>query len=230
MPARRRPRGVDRDAHAGTLAFEMSLGKERLIVNCGAYSGPSADWRATTRATAAHSTLVVADHNSAQIWPEGGMGRRPNEVTCERAEDQGSQWIEASHDGYKASFGLVHARQLFLAADGEDLRGEDRLTGPAGQNFCLRFHLHPTVQVSLIQDGAAALLRLPSGVGWRLRAQGAVMSIADSVYLGGESLRKSRQLVLDGHVGSGGAMVKWALRREQRTEPKRPSESGGDDE
>jgi uncharacterized heparinase superfamily protein len=221
------PPGLDRDAHAGTLSFEMSHGKERLIVNCGAYRGPSAEWRATTRSTAAHSTLVVADHNSAQIWPEGGMGRRPNEVTCERAEDRGSQWVEAGHDGYQASFGLTHARQLFLSADGEDLRGEDRLTGPAGQNFCLRFHLHPAVQVSLIQEGAAALLRLPGGFGWRLRAQGAVIGIAESVYLGGETLRKSRQLVLDGHVGSGGAVVKWALKREQKIEPKKPSE--GDD-
>ncbi len=220
--------GLDRDAHAGTLSVEMSHGKERLIVNCGTYRGPSPEWRAMTRATAAHSTLVVADHNSAQVSADGGLGRRPRDVTCERAEDKGSQWIEASHDGYKPSFGLIHTRQLFLAAKGDDLRGEDRLTGPAGQNFCVRFHLHPGVQVSLIQDGAAALLRLPSGIGWRLRAQGAVMSVADSVYLGGQTVRKSRQLVLDGHVGSGGAVVKWALRREQRAEPKRQSENDGD--
>jgi uncharacterized heparinase superfamily protein len=219
------PPVLDRDAHAGTLSFEMSHGRDRMIVNCGAYNGPSGDWRATARATAAHSTLVVADTNSSQIWPEGGVGRRPRNVTCERAEDQGSQWVEASHDGYEPAFGLVHARQLFLSADGDDLRGEDRLAGPAGQGFCLRFHLHPAVQVSLIQDGAAALLRLPGGTGWRLRAQGAVLSIAESIYLGSDNQRKTRQLVLDGHVGSGGAMVKWALKREQ----KKPSESDDSD-
>jgi uncharacterized heparinase superfamily protein len=221
------PPAIDGDAHAGTLSFEMSHGKERLIVNCGAYRGPNAEWQTTARATAAHSTLVVADHNSAQIWPEGGLGRRPNEVTCERAEDQGSQWVEASHDGYYAAFGLTHRRRLFLSGEGNDLRGEDRLTGRAGQSFCLRFHLHPSVQVSLIQEGTAALLRLPSGVGWRLRVQGAVISIADSVYLGGDCLRKSRQLALDGHVGANGALVKWALKREQRVESKRTNE--GDD-
>jgi uncharacterized heparinase superfamily protein len=208
--------GLDRDAHAGTLSFEMSFGKERLIVNCGAYDGPSLDWRVTARATAAHSTLVVADTNSSEIWPAGGLGRRPIDVICERAEDQGSQWIEASHDGYEKVFGLIHARQLFLAADGDDLRGEDRLTGPAGQGFCIRFHLHPEVQVSLIQDGAAALLRLPSGAGWRLKAQGAVMSIGESIYLGNEAARKTRQIVLDGHVGTGGATVRWALKREKK--------------
>lgn len=217
----------DRDAHAGTLSFEMSHGKERLIVNCGAYHGPATEWRTITRSTAAHSTLVVADHNSAQVLPDSGLGRRPRSVTCERTEDQGSHWVEASHDGYVAAYGLVHTRTLFLSADGEDLRGEDRLTGPPGQNFCLRFHLHPGVQVSVIQDGGAALLRLPGGVGWRLRAQGAVMSLADSIYLGGGGQRKSCQLVLDAHVGSGGGIIKWGLRREQRAEQKKPLD--GDD-
>ncbi|MGH6990259.1 MAG: heparinase II/III family protein, partial [Stellaceae bacterium] len=210
------PAGLDRDAHAGTLSFEMSIGKERLFVNCGGYRGPSLDWRITARATAAHSTVIVADTNSSEVWPAGGLGRRPIDVICERAEDQGSQWIEASHDGYEKVFGLVHSRQLFLAGDGEDLRGEDRLKGPAGQGFSIRFHLHPDVQVSLIQEGASALLRLTGGSGWRLRVQGAVMSIGESVYLGGETLRKTRQIVLDGHVGSGGATVRWALKREKK--------------
>lgn len=146
-------------------------------------------------------------------------------MPAERAEEDGRQWLSGSHDGYRPVFGLVHARQLFLAADGEDLRGEDRLTGPAGKGFAIRFHLHPEVQASLTQDGSAALLRLPSGLGWRLRAQGAVMSLAESVYLGSGELRKTQQLVLDGHVGSSGALVKWALKREAK---KAAGESEGD--
>ncbi|HKX07079.1 MAG TPA: heparinase II/III-family protein, partial [Stellaceae bacterium] len=115
---------------------------------------------------------------------------------------------------YRAEFGLTHQRQLFLAEDGEDLRGEDLLTGTPGQSFAIRFHLHPQVQASLTQDGTAALLRLASGVGWRLRAQGAVLSLAESVYLGTGEIRKTQQIVLQGHVGTQGATVKWGIRRE----------------
>ncbi|HUJ99777.1 MAG TPA: heparinase II/III family protein [Stellaceae bacterium] len=212
------PAGLDEDAHAGTLSFEMSHGRERLIVNCGGYRGSSAEWRAVARATAAHSTLIVADTNSAEIRGGDGFGRRPRRVLCERAQQEGAHWLKASHDGYEPVFGLVHQRQLFLAADGEDLRGEDQLAGPAGQGFAIRFHLHPTVQASLAQDGTTVLLRLPGGIGWRLRAQGAVMSLAESIYLGAGELRKSQQVVLDGHVGSAGASVKWALRREGKKE------------
>ena len=208
------PDGTGSYAHAGTFSFELSYGRERLIVNCGAYHGPSGAWHAALRTTAAHSTLVVADTPSSEIDGEGRLGRRPRTITRERAEEDGNQWIAISHDGYKRRFGLIHARQMFLAADGEDLRGEDRLTGPAGQSFVVRFHLHPQVQASLTQDGSAALLRLPSGAGWRLRGQGAVMSLAESVYLGSGEIRKSQQIVLEGHAGTQGATVKWAIRRE----------------
>ena len=214
--------GFDGDAHAGTLSFEMSHGRERLVVNCGGYHRSSPEWRNVARATAAHSTLVVADTNSSELAAHGGLGRRPTHVPCERIEDGGSHWVSASHDGYLPVFGLTHARQLFIAADGEDLRGEDRLTGPAGHSFVIRFHLHPQVQASLTQDGGAVLLRLASGTGWRLRAQGAVLSLGESVYLGGGEMRKSQQVVLDGHIGSSGATVKWALKREA----KKPAEGG----
>jgi uncharacterized heparinase superfamily protein len=198
-------------AHAGTLSFEMSHGKERLVVNCGGYEGPAADWRAAVRRTAAHSTLVVEDRNSA----EAGM-----RVSCGREQNDEGQWIEASHDGYGARFGLVHTRRLFLSAAGDELRGEDRLFGRASASFAVRFHLHPAVQVSLTQDGAAALLRLPSGVGWRLRAEGASLSLGESVHIDGD-IRKTDQLVLAGRAGSGGASVLWSIRREGR----RPAEA-----
>src|SRR6201986_3656452 len=128
----------------------------------------------------------------------------------------GQEWAGGIYDGFKKTPGLTHARQLFLAADGEDLRGEDRLTGRAGQGFAIRFHLHPNVQASLAQDGNAVLLRLPGGAGGRLRMQVAVLSIAESIYVGAGGTKKTRQVVLDGHVGSTGAIVKWALRREAR--------------
>ena len=210
------PAGLDLDYHAGALAFEMSYGRERLIVNCGAYHGPSTEWRGALRATAAHSTLIAADTSSVEFRADGSVAAGPQEVTAMRAEDAGAQWVAASHDGFKKTLGLTHARQLFLAADGEDLRGEDRLTGRSGQGFAIRFHLHPSVQASLTQDGNAVLLRLPGGAGWRLRMQGAVLSIGESIYVGAGGTKKTRQIVLDGHVGSNGAIVKWALRREAR--------------
>jgi uncharacterized heparinase superfamily protein len=217
------PFGLDRNAHAGALAFEMSVGKERIIVNCGAHASGAGVWAAVQRASAAHSTLIVDDTNSAELLPDGGFGRQPSDVGVARDESDGSIWLDASHDGYALPFGLVHRRRLFLDAAGDDLRGEDTLVRSGGaarpaHGFAIRFHLHPSVQASLVQNGAAALLRLPSGAGWRLRAQGGTLSLAESIYLGhaGET-RRSEQVVVSGALladtAEEAASVKWALQR-----------------
>jgi uncharacterized heparinase superfamily protein len=210
------PRGFDGHAHAGTNSFELSHERERIIVNCGAYRGPKPNWWRVARASAAHSVLVVADTNSVEIRADGKLGRTPTTVARERAEHEGQQWISATHDGYRERFGLTYARQLFLSADGEDLRGEDKLTGLPGAAFAVRFHLHPSVQASLAPDGSAALLRSPSGIVWRLRAAGAEMSLGESIYLGSGEARRTQQVVLSGTVPPGGATVRWAVRREPR--------------
>lgn len=206
--------GFDEHAHAGALSFEMSHGRDRIIVNCGAYRGPKANWWRVARASAAHSVLVVADTNSVEIRDDGVLGRAPISVGCERSENNGQQWVSATHDGYRDRFGLTYTRELFLSADGEDLRGEDRLTGRPGATFAVRFHLHPSVEASLIGEEPAAVLRLPGGTIWRLRAAGAEMSIGESVYLGSGEARKTQQVVLSGTAAPGGTGVRWALRRE----------------
>jgi uncharacterized heparinase superfamily protein len=210
------PRGFDDHAHAGPLSFELSHERERIIVNCGAYRGPKPNWWRVARASAAHSVMVVADTNSVEIRADGTLGRVPTSVARERAEHEGQQWVSGTHDGYRERFGLIYSRQLFLSADGEDLRGEDRLTGLPGAVFAVRFHLHPSVQASLVQDGSAASLRLPSGIVWRLRAAGGEMSLGESIYLGSGEARRTQQVVLSGTVPPGGVTVRWAIRREPR--------------
>ncbi len=207
------PAGFDETAHAGTLSFEMSHARERIIVNCGAYEGPSAEWRAAMRATAAHSTIIVADTNVAELRADGTIGTHPTMVPRRRAEEGGNLLVAASHDGYRG-FGLTVARQLFLAADGDDMRGEDTLAGTAGTGFAVRFHLHPRVEAALQPEGQSVLIRLPGGGAWRLQAEGAVMNLAESVYMGDGTRQKTQQIILDGHVGTGGATVRWAIRRE----------------
>jgi uncharacterized heparinase superfamily protein len=216
------PPGLDRHAHAGTLSFELSHGKERLIVNCGAQAGAAGEWLLAQRSTAAHSTLTVDDTNSSTLLAEGrGLGRHPIEVICRREEAEGSLWLETSHDGYEPHFGLIHHRRLYLSADGSDLRGHDRLEGAGGKSFALRFHLHPDVDASLAHDGQAAILRLPSGVGFRLRCQvvgaGGEVSLAESLYMGSPAeRRRSQQVVIAGTLAGAGAEIKWQLSRESR--------------
>lgn len=241
------PAGARDHAFAGTLSFEMSLGKERMIVNCGGGPGLSAAWRQGLRATAAHSTLTLADTNSTEIFEAPGrgseIGKHPGEVTGHAVQSDGATWLTGRHDGYLQGFGLIHERRLWMAAGGEELRGEDSLLPPGIASlahvdraadderrglwrwrrgrprvFHLRFHLHPRVTASLVQDGAAILLRLPSGAGWRFNADGGNVGLEDSVYAGEGDIKRTRQIVVTGGVTAGGprpgAAVRWAFRRE----------------
>ncbi|MEC7491084.1 MAG: heparinase II/III family protein [Pseudomonadota bacterium] len=202
------------DAHAGSLSFEMSIGKQRVIVNCGAYAGRDEVWRLAQRATAAHSTLIVDHRNSTEISPDGSVGVTPAIVTCERREQDGNTWLDLTHDGYRHSHGLVHRRRIYVNTSGTDVRGDDTLEGSGEHKFAIRLHLHPSVKASLVKDGASVLLRLPDRSGWRFRCSGGVASLQESVYLGnGQGSRRSEQIVISAATRQGNTQVKWALAR-----------------
>lgn len=157
--------------HAGTLSFELSDGY-RLIVNCGAHPRLADErWRKAQRATAAHSTLTLNDRSCGEFDSEGRMTRGAGHVTVSREENPDGVWLDLTHDGYIGPFGLLVQRRLFLSTDGRDLRGEDRLVPGGGEMgygiapFVIRFHLHPSVQVTLAEDSPAVLMRAAGGIG-----------------------------------------------------------------
>lgn len=201
--------------HAGPLALEISDGRHRMVVNCGVGGGDDAEWQRALRATAAHSTIGVDDTDATDVSDGAARMPHPLDITAERREADGATWLDASHDGYRRRFGLVHHRRLYIDASGGDVRGEDVLDGAGGQGFRARFHLHPDVKASIIQDGAAVLLRLPAGAGWRFIASGGALGVEESIYLGaGGRPRRAEQIVVRGSLAGAGARLKWAFRRE----------------
>ncbi|WP_375396706.1 heparinase II/III family protein [uncultured Sphingomonas sp.] len=209
---------------ASTLAFEMSDGAERLIVNCGGARASIVQVPPALadglRTTAAHSTLIVGDSNSTAIHADGTLGRGVAEVELARQESAAAARIEASHDGYARRFGFLHRRQLVLAGDGRELRGDDMLL-PAGRRrrggrtpFVIRFHLGSGVGAAPTADGMAALLRLASGRLWQFRCRGGALTIEESLWvdLDGRPV-PTQQLVIAAEAPAGGESIGWSLKR-----------------
>ncbi len=212
------PAGLDGEAHAGIAAFELYAGRERLIVNCGAHPSraPAGSWREALASTAAHSTLSVEDRNSSEILSGGGFGRRAQVLSCMRKAAAGAPVsVQVSHDGYRQSHDLIHARRLILDEHGDRLRGVDILQGPAGARHVLRFHLHPQVQASLTQSGTAVLLRAGSGF-FRVTADGLPLALEESVYFGQDEPRRSAQIVFAAATGAGQTEINWTIAREKK--------------
>ncbi|MBI4969611.1 MAG: heparinase II/III family protein [Rhodospirillales bacterium] len=167
------PDSLTAHAHADTLSFEMSVGRERLIVNSGTYAYQEPLWRSRLRGTAAHSTATVGGRNSAEVFGAFRLGRRPRQVTLGREAD----WAIGRHDGYR-HLGVTHERRLRLTQDG--LEGCDCFTGN-GPAAVLRFHLHPSVAAWPARDRHSVSLVGPAGV-WCFEAPQHKVAIAPGVY------------------------------------------------
>ncbi|HYM30410.1 MAG TPA: heparinase II/III family protein [Candidatus Cybelea sp.] len=200
--------------HAAPLALEFSVGRERILVNCGSPANPASAMARALRQTAAHATAVLADTDAVEMRRGGASAASAVGVSCERNEADGSVWLDARHDGYWREFGLAHRRRLFLDASGDDLRGEDTFSGTGRRPvpFHIRFHLHPDVDASLVQNGASVLLKLASGAGYRFRASGGAVRLEESIYFGSGAMRRTEQIVISGTTApQGETRVKWAL-------------------
>jgi len=230
------PRPFDLDAHLAPLAMEMSTPAGPLFVNCGWNTGQPEQWRQSMRATAAHTTLILDDCDEGELLESGlsakllgaAIAKGADGVSCSRNEQETGTWLEVNHNGYLKTYGLCHRRRLYMDLTGTDIRGEDQLYVPLGEDplrrdqipFAIRFHLHPSVKVTLAQDQHSALLIQPGGIGWRFRADGGPLQLEKSVYLAeGSRPRRSEQLVIYGNAygDSDGQTrsnrVRWTIKR-----------------
>ncbi|MEM1195739.1 MAG: heparinase II/III family protein [Pseudomonadota bacterium] len=217
---------------ASTLAFEMSDGPARVIVNCGgaALAGGQvpAHIGAGLRATAAHSTLVLDNANSTAVLLHGKLGKGAETVEVERrSSGKNFTRVEASHDGYAARFGLQHQRILTLNRDGSELAGEDILIpanrkGKRGKiGFAIRFHLGRGVEAHPSQDARGASLLTGDGRLWQFRLRGdavgedeVALSVEDSLWVDGEGRpHATQQLVIEGLTSRGGGQFSWLFKK-----------------
>jgi uncharacterized heparinase superfamily protein len=218
------PQKMAANGAASTLAFELSDGAQRLVVNCG---GPGQlpsrlppELVEALRSTAAHSSLTLADANSTAILTDGTLGKGVSDVTVDRSEDNDSSRISATHDGYVRRFGLIHKRSLMLGNDGKELRGADQLIQKGRRKVkssvpcAVRFHLAPDVEPTLTADGMGAILRSRGTPPWNFRCKGAALATEESIVIDGAGApHRSTQLVISGEMSGIGGEVGWQFRR-----------------
>jgi uncharacterized heparinase superfamily protein len=225
------PRPFGDQARAGALGFELSDGPARIVTSCGYSAEVNIDWQAAVRRTSAHSTLILGGRDSgafilndetrlrALIGPEG--------IAAKRLEEAAEIWLDAQHAGYKAAYGLLHRRRIFISGEGDRLTGEDSLVRPIAQAptedkkpipFEIRFHLHPTVTAMMGRD--AIRLICETGPVWRFRTSHEGARLDKTVYLARGIVEQPEQIVLSGFADPNGDgsqppnCVRWAFARE----------------
>lgn len=231
------------NAHASTLAFELTSGRRPLVVNCGSGRTFGPEWRRAGRATPSHSTLALDGYSSARLGTvdpaTGGemLIEGPGHVPVEINHASDGWRFQGGHDGFLPTHGLTHARTLEMTFDGRGIAGEDMLLAMqdsekrrfdlaldvaklAGIAFDIRFHLHPDVDAAIDMGGSAVSMALKSGEIWVFRHDGGqTLRLEPSVYLetGRLKPRAANQIVLSGRAMSYATRVRWSLSKAQET-------------
>lgn len=205
--------------HHGSASIHFSSGRSRVVVNCGAGAHLPGEWALALRQAAAHSTL------SAEPREAGAALSRPALVTHRRAEDVKGHLLEIERSFGADADAMKHIRRLYLAARGDDLRGEDRLIAPTTAvrtGWRLRFHLHPGVKASRARDGRSIILALPNKEGWRFRSNCSDISLERSVYCGEGGLPQASEQIVISAPGPNESerddfIARWSFRRMDNT-------------
>jgi uncharacterized heparinase superfamily protein len=222
------PLDVAGEACAGCLSFELSAGTELVLVNGGTPAMAHERATAAARATASHNALVLAGQSSSRLVRNALLKRRigavpimlPGRVTCKVEETGDGVVLRASHDGYTARFGLIHARTLLLSADGRCLDGEDTLEGAKGElrltqdvPVAVHFHLPPHAGARYGATEGTAEIILRSGERWLFSAAGGALTIEAGTHFAEVLGPVHAQQVVLRTVCYGATRVRWRLER-----------------
>ncbi|WP_298496663.1 heparinase II/III family protein [uncultured Maritimibacter sp.] len=245
MDASRPPTGpASYDAHASSLAIEVTSGRRPLIVSCGSGNYFGAEWGKAGRATPSHSVLGLTGISSSRLGQpvptahgyRAPMIEVPNEVEARQVGDFDKIGLVAGHDGYVPRQGLAYVRRVELSLDGRQVAGEETLAAvspaeqqrfdaararePDGVPFDIRFHLHPDVDAALDLGGTAVSMQLKSGEIWVFRYDGpAELRLDPSVYLEKSRLkpRAAKQVVLSSRAMDYATRIRWSLAKAKDT-------------
>ncbi len=224
---------------AGTLGFEMSAGRVPIVVNMGPGAAFGTAAGLASRATAAHSTVEIADLPSAQLCRPGPaarahgswIARGPGLVSVRQAQDATGQWLLATHDGYVETLGLLHERRLFVDARGSEFRGEEivYVTDARAQkrfdaiarrrrnpvHLVARFHLHPDVAAAVDPVRQVVELRPPGIDTWIFRTGGGRVELRESHYFDPKAAAPlpSLQIMVIAEVIEYLGQVNWSFTR-----------------
>ncbi len=187
-------------AHASVLGFELTHGRQPLIVNCGSGANFGRDWCKAGRATQSHSTFCVKGQSSAKLTRSLSynskltefLSQGPTEVVINKSKVRGGTELIVSHDAYASKFAVNLERKLELSDNGEILIGNDQIAMLSNRDrskeisfddleYEVRFQFHPEVTVQILDNDMVKINSKFAGV-WILEASNLTPSIQPSYY------------------------------------------------
>ena len=210
---------VIEDIYAGALSFELSVGKQMLVVNCGSPKIKNKVLKNALKSSAAHSTACIDNVNSSNILNNPNDSSRIANVWSKLYQKNNSFWIDSAHSGYKHYFGVIHSRKIHIDSEKKIIRGQDSFSKTKShyrnipKKYFIRFHLHPKLEVNVTRSQKKALIKLPDGSGWEFICSEPKVFVNESIYIDDKQkiLKSNHILVKDFFLPE--RKIKWLFKQ-----------------
>ena len=218
-------------AHASVLGFELTHGRQPLIVNCGSGANFGRDWYKAGRATQSHSTFCIKGQSSAKLTRSLSdnsklaefLSQGPTEVITNKSKVTGGTELTVSHNAYASKFDVILERKLELSDNGEILIGNDQIALLSTRDrskvisyddleYEVRFQFHPEVTVQISDNDMVQINSKYAGV-WILEALNLTPSIQPSYYFseGNSSPIPTQQVIFSTKFNDFLKQVRWSF-------------------
>ena len=206
---------LSQNLHSGTLSFEMSFDKEKIITNCGSIEKRIGKKPEYLRLSAAHSTIIIDNTNISELIEKKSYKRIPKNITFKKNENEDKIVWESSHDGYKINFNKIVKRKLTIYKKKLAISGQDSILsfglGKKKIVYNIRFHLTPACTCLLTNNKKSVLIKTKLNNSWIFNSENK-LSLEDSIYVSnGKRITKTKQIVISGILNYSKNVENWEI-------------------
>ena len=206
---------IQKTLHSGTLGIEISLGKEKLITNCGSIEKRIGKKPEFLRYSAAHSTITLNNTNITELVEKKSYRRGPQKLYFKSEENiEFMNWV-GSHDGYLKNFNKVVKRNIKISKNSWLIEGVDEIISIKNNSkkviFNIRFHLTPSCTALLTNNKYSVLIRTKKNNSFIFTSD-CKLTLDDSIYINnGRLIEKTKQIVISGHASIIKKSINWSF-------------------
>lgn len=208
-------KNINNNLHAGTLSFELSAKKEKIITNCGSINKIYSNKPDYLRYSAAHSTIILNNTNISELDNKKSYVRIPETIKYESSENENHLILVASHDGYKENFKKIIKRKLTISKYENKIIGKDSIM-PIKLNskkisYSIRFHIMPHCQCNLTNSKKTVIIKTGNRNTWVFESN-IDLNIEESIFIENDKIHQNKQIVIYGFINDTIKNIDWILR------------------
>ncbi|MFT6072841.1 MAG: putative heparinase superfamily protein [Alphaproteobacteria bacterium] len=207
------------------LAFELSIGKNRVFINCGSGDELGNEWTKAMQQPAAHTMPVIDIPNIVPSLKTPIITGKKTLKPFVSINSQGTTIEAAQSYEFGKTGHVTHHRHLTLFKTGKILRGEDTFNMvendkklPIDNPACyIRFHLGADITAK--SSGTSVVLSVPNHGDWMFTVGSGKIIMEPSIYLGTASMQEVKQIVVKLTLNKPQIKFRWTL--QELTKPKK---------